>query len=94
VTFKQVESAMPTGWWRGVGGLRNTFVIESFADELALAAGRDPLAWRLARIIDPRPRRAAKAAAEAGWGKALPRAKGWAWPCCTSGIPAWRPWPT
>jgi isoquinoline 1-oxidoreductase beta subunit len=23
VTFKQVESAMPTGWWRGVGGLRN-----------------------------------------------------------------------
>ncbi|PTR10372.1 MULTISPECIES: molybdopterin cofactor-binding domain-containing protein [unclassified Novosphingobium] len=77
VTFKQVESAMPTGWWRGVGGLRNTFVIESFADELALAAGQDPLAWRLAQITDPRARAVLqKAAAEAGWGKALPKGEG------------------
>ncbi|WP_179506363.1 MULTISPECIES: molybdopterin cofactor-binding domain-containing protein [unclassified Sphingomonas] len=77
VTFRQSESPMPTGWWRGVGGLRNTFVIESFADELALAAGQDPLAWRLAQITDPRARAVLqKAATEAGWGKALPKGEG------------------
>jgi len=77
VTFKQSESPMPTSWWRGVGGLRNTFVIESFADELALAAGQDPLAWRLAQITNPRARAVLqKAAAEAGWGKALPKGEG------------------
>lgn len=77
VTFKQVESPMPTGWWRGVGGLRNSFVIESMADELARAAGQDPLAWRLTQIADPRARAVLqKAAAEAGWGKALPKGEG------------------
>jgi isoquinoline 1-oxidoreductase beta subunit len=77
VTFRQVESCMPTGWWRGVGGLRNTFVIESFADELAHAAGQDPLAWRLAQITDPRARAVLqKAAAQAGWGKAMPQGEG------------------
>lgn len=77
VTFSRVESAMPTGWWRGVGGLRNTFVIESFADELALAAGQDPLAWRLAQIANPRAKAVLqKAASEAGWGKALPKGEG------------------
>ena len=52
-------------------------MIESFADELALAAGQDPLAWRLAQITDPRARAVLqKAAAEAGWGKALPKGEG------------------
>jgi isoquinoline 1-oxidoreductase beta subunit len=94
VTFRQVESCMPTGWWRGVGGLRNTFVIESFADELAHAAGQDPLAWRLAQITDPRARAVLqKAAAQAGWGKAMPQGKDWGWPSFTSGTPALPPWP-
>jgi isoquinoline 1-oxidoreductase subunit beta len=38
--------AVPTGFWRGVGPNNNVFAIESFMDELARKAGRDPLAFR------------------------------------------------
>ncbi|MBR0560778.1 xanthine dehydrogenase family protein molybdopterin-binding subunit, partial [Neokomagataea sp. TBRC 2177] len=37
---------IPLGYWRSVGESYNTFAVESAIDELALAAGRDPLAWR------------------------------------------------
>ena len=61
-----------TGWWRGLGLLANTFAIESFVDELAHAAGADPLAFRLAHLgDDPIGRRLAQvlqvAADRAGW---------------------------
>ncbi|MGZ5904590.1 MAG: molybdopterin cofactor-binding domain-containing protein [Reyranella sp.] len=39
-------AAVPTGWWRGVGPNNNVFAIESFMDELARKAGKDPIAFR------------------------------------------------
>jgi len=67
------RSGVPVGFWRAVGHSHNAFFIESFIDELAQAAGRDPLAYRLALLADA-PRHAAVlklAADKAGWGTAL-----------------------
>jgi isoquinoline 1-oxidoreductase beta subunit len=72
-----------TGWWRGLGLLPNTFAVESFIDELAHAAGVDPLAFRLRNLRDEgdsgRYKKVLQAAAELGaWGKPAPpgRARG------------------
>lgn len=43
---------VPLGAWRSVDRSQNTFFLESFVDELALRAGRDPLAYRLALLRD------------------------------------------
>ncbi len=59
------------GWWRGVGPTHNLFVIESFMDELALAAGRDPIEYRRA-LLAKNPRSLALldlAARKIGWGQ-------------------------
>lgn len=44
------ETPVPAGAWRSVGASQNAFAIECFIDELAHAAGRDPLAYRLALL--------------------------------------------
>ncbi|WP_326534434.1 xanthine dehydrogenase family protein molybdopterin-binding subunit [Pseudorhodoferax sp.] len=65
---------VPVGSWRSVGHSHNAFFAESFIDELAHAAGADPLAWRLARL-QALPRHAAVlrlVADKAGWGRPLP----------------------
>jgi isoquinoline 1-oxidoreductase beta subunit len=66
--------SVPVLWWRSVGHSHTGFVVESFVDELAHAAGKDPVAFRRALLpVESRQRRVLDAAAEAfGWGKALP----------------------
>jgi len=73
VEYLAVESAVPTGFWRGVGPTHNTFVIESFMDEVALASGKDPLAFRQA-ILTRNPRALGVlnlATQKAGWGRKM-----------------------
>jgi isoquinoline 1-oxidoreductase beta subunit len=41
-----MNTHVPVGYWRSVGGSQNSFYLESFIDELAHAAGRDPLEFR------------------------------------------------
>jgi len=54
--------------FRSLGGSKNTFANESFIDELAAAAGVDPVAYRLRYLTDPRERSVLTAAVEkAGW---------------------------
>jgi isoquinoline 1-oxidoreductase beta subunit len=60
------------GFWRGVNANQNAFYIESFMDELAAAAGQDPLAFRL-KMLKPKWAAVLKAACDkAGYGKPLP----------------------
>ena len=66
---------------RGLGAWANVYAIESFIDELAEIAGEDPVAYRLALLSDPRPRKVVETAAQmSGWfdGRKLPegRARG------------------
>lgn len=56
---------VPVGWWRSVQASHNGFFRESFVDELAHAAGRDPVEYRLALLQDqPRFARVLQAAVE------------------------------
>jgi isoquinoline 1-oxidoreductase beta subunit len=70
--------AVPTGFWRGVGPNNNVFARESFMDELARAAGKDPVAFRRDMLgKTPRLRAALDLVAEkAGWGQPLPARTG------------------
>jgi isoquinoline 1-oxidoreductase subunit beta len=66
--------AVPTGFWRGVGPNNNVFAVESFMDELARKAGKDPIEFRRAMLgKNPRMLAALNLVAEkSNWGQPLP----------------------
>jgi isoquinoline 1-oxidoreductase subunit beta len=75
---RQEPPGIPTAFWRGVGPTHNIFVVESFMDELAAAANKDPVDYRRA-LLDNSPRAKAVlelAAEKSGWGQKLPPGSG------------------
>ena len=82
VSWSEIESPVATGAWRAVYYPANVFARETFLDELAQRAGRDPLAFRLALLAGPSPATVGKqrfdraglarvlrlAAEKSGWG--------------------------
>ena len=68
VVSNYVRGPLRTGALRSLGSYFNVFAIESFMDELAEAAGKDPVAFRLEHLTDPRARRVVEVLAErCGW---------------------------
>ena len=68
------EMPLRTSALRALGAFINVFAAESFMDELASAAGRDPVEFRLSHLSDPRGRAVLQtAAARAGWTGWTPR---------------------
>ncbi len=67
------DTGFRVGYWRAVSHNMNAFANESFVDEMAKAAGKDPYEYRMAMVKDkPRFANVLKLAAEkAGWGKPL-----------------------
>jgi isoquinoline 1-oxidoreductase beta subunit len=72
VSYSRQEIGIDVGYLRSVSHAPNCFVIESFMDELAAAAGKNPYDFRMAHLANkPRQRRVLQLTAErAGWGKA------------------------
>ncbi len=54
VEYALAHSGVPRAWWRSVEHSSSGFVVETFVDELAAAAGADPLKFRLQLIGDAR----------------------------------------
>jgi isoquinoline 1-oxidoreductase beta subunit len=78
VDYCPVKTPVPVGWWRSVFASQTCFANETFLDEIARAAGRDPLALRR-ELLAGSPRHLAVlnlAADKAGWGSPLPPGRG------------------
>jgi len=73
-----VQNPVSTLWWRSVGHTHTGYAVECFIDELLEAAGKDPVAGRLALMTDDYARLAGtleKAAEIAGWGRDMPEGR-------------------
>jgi isoquinoline 1-oxidoreductase beta subunit len=78
IDYCRSDVQVPTGYWRSVGPSGNCFMAEGFIDELAHAAGRDPLEFRLS-LLDGHPRMKhvlQKAAEMADWAGGPPAGRG------------------
>ncbi|HIL44845.1 MAG TPA: xanthine dehydrogenase family protein molybdopterin-binding subunit, partial [Candidatus Thioglobus sp.] len=73
VDYCRSDLAVPVGYWRSVGPSQNTFITESFIDEIAHAAEKDPFEYRKKLLKNhPRLLNVLELAAEkSGWGKKL-----------------------
>lgn len=77
-SMAEVGLPVPNGPWRAPGSTQGAFFFEVFVDELAQAAGQDPVAYRRRLLAgNPRALRVLDAAVTAsGWGRALPQGVG------------------
>ncbi len=78
IDSRSEETGVPIGAWRSVGYSQNCFVIESFIDEIAHAARKDPFEYRRG-LLSASPRLLGTlqvAASKAGWGTPLPARNG------------------
>jgi isoquinoline 1-oxidoreductase beta subunit len=78
VELHSPKSQVPVLWWRSVGHSHTAFVMESFLDELAHAAGKDPYQYRR-DLLQQHPRHLKvlqTVADKAGWGKRLAKGRG------------------
>ncbi|WLQ11684.1 xanthine dehydrogenase family protein molybdopterin-binding subunit [Hahella aquimaris] len=77
VDLHTIKEGVPVLWWRSVGSTHTAYSTETFIDELAKAAGKDPVAYRM-KLLEGHPRHqdVLKLATEkAGWGKPLPKGR-------------------
>jgi isoquinoline 1-oxidoreductase beta subunit len=74
IDYAMRNTHVPVGAWRGVNTNQNAVYMECFINEVALAAGRDPLEFRRSLMQDhPKHLAVLNAAAEKGdWGKPTP----------------------
>jgi isoquinoline 1-oxidoreductase beta subunit len=78
VDWHQAPAGVPVLWWRSVGHTHTAFVVETFMDELARAAGKDPVEFRR-ELLGKYPRHLLvleTVAKQAGWGTPLPEGRG------------------
>jgi isoquinoline 1-oxidoreductase beta subunit len=77
VDLHSPKTGIPVLWWRSVGHSHTAFVMESLIDELAQAAGKDPVEYRRAMLKDhPRHLGVLNLAVEkAGWGTPPPKGR-------------------
>ncbi|MBW1781474.1 MAG: xanthine dehydrogenase family protein molybdopterin-binding subunit [Deltaproteobacteria bacterium] len=77
VNYVMVNLPIAVGWWRSVGYSVNAFTVESFMDELAYAADKDPVQFRLDHMEkDSRPYHILSLLAEkGGWNRPVPKGR-------------------
>jgi len=78
ITGTLIPTHVPISWWRAVYNSQNPFAVESFIDELSIAAGKDPYQFRKEMLpADSRLLNVMNIAAEkSGWYNPLPKGKG------------------